>query len=65
MFHRIGTAIVGGVAGLAIGLVAAIATKYNAMDYDRILMMCGIGGAIGLVLGFALAEPPKPPNKAS
>ncbi len=37
MLQRIGTGIVGGVAGVVIGVVIWIASKHNAMDGERIL----------------------------
>jgi hypothetical protein len=65
MLRRIGTGIVGGVAGLAIGFAVSVASKHNAMDGERILMTCGIAGAIGLILGFILARPKKPPGNTA
>jgi ABC-type cobalamin transport system permease subunit len=64
MLRRIGTGIVGGVAGITIGVVISIASKHNEMDGERILMTCGIAGAIGLILGFVLARPKKSTGKA-
>lgn len=65
MLQRIGTGIVGGVAGVVIGVVIWIASKHNAMDGERILTTCAICGVVGFILGFVLAKPNKPPDKAT
>jgi hypothetical protein len=55
MLNRIWTAIVGGVAGISIGVVVAI-LLIKSMPLDRALVACWTCGGIGFVLGFAFAK---------
>ena len=60
MLQRIWTGIVVAVAGVAIGIAVAMFLGRNALTPERILLACGVGGGIGLVLGVVLAKPKKP-----
>jgi hypothetical protein len=64
MLNRIWTAIVGGVAGIAIGMVMLLVLHMKGVPDEQGLKACWIGGAIGLGLGFVFARPKRPPPKS-
>jgi hypothetical protein len=64
MLNRIWTAIVGGIAGISMGMVVMLVLTLKHVPDSQSLNALWIGGAIGLVLGFVFARPKNLPQKA-
>jgi hypothetical protein len=60
MLRRFSTGILGGIAGVTIGLIISLALGLKTLPPDRAITACEFGGLIGFLLGLVFGKPSDP-----